>query len=102
MNIEKQPYSELIDTIGSLLQQGRQQAAQSVNTILVQTYWFIGQHIVEFEQEGNEKAEYGKGLSRSNIFQILQIYEVFFKIRMLCEVSRLRSYSNEQQTKVLE
>ena len=42
MNIEKQPYSELIDKIGSLLQQGRQQAVQSVNTILVQTYWHIG------------------------------------------------------------
>ena len=52
MNPEKQQYSILIDTIGSLLQQGRQQAAQSVNTILVQTYWTIGQHIVEFEQDG--------------------------------------------------
>jgi hypothetical protein len=67
-----------------LLQQGRQQAVQSVNTILVQTYWHIGQHIVEFEQKGNERAEYGsqlferlskdltqsygKGFSRSNLF----------------------------------
>ena len=99
MNIEKQPYSELIDKIGSLLQQGRQQAVQSVNTILVQTYWHIGQHIVEFEQKGNEKAEYGsqlldtlskdltqsygKGFSRSNIFQIRQFYVKFQNIQTL-------------------
>lgn len=99
MNLEKQPYSELIDKIGSLLQQGRQQAAQSVNTILVQTYWHIGQHIVEFEQKGNQKAEYGsqlldtlskdltqsygKGFSRSNIFQIRQFYVKFQNIQTL-------------------
>jgi predicted nuclease of restriction endonuclease-like (RecB) superfamily len=93
MNLEKQPYSELIDKIGSLLQQGRQQAAQSVNTILVQTYWYIGQHIVEFEQNGNEKAEYGsqlferlskdltiaygKGFGRSNLLYMRKLYLSF-------------------------
>lgn len=93
MTPEKQPYSELIDTIGSLLQQGRQQAAQSVNTILVQTYWVIGQHIVEFEQKGNEKVEYGsqlferlskdltfeygKGFSRSNLLYMRKLYLLF-------------------------
>lgn len=93
MNLEKQPYSELIDKIGGLLQQGRQQAAQSVNTILVQTYWYIGQHIVEFEQKGNEKAEYGsqlferlskdltiaygKGFGRSNLLYMRKLYLSF-------------------------
>ena len=51
MEIEKQTYNQLIKEIGSLLQQGRQQAVQSVNSILVQTYWHIGKHIVEFEQK---------------------------------------------------
>jgi predicted nuclease of restriction endonuclease-like (RecB) superfamily len=99
MNIEKQSYTDLIDIIGGLLQQGRQRAVQSVNTILVQTYWHIGQHIVEFEQKGNEKSEYGsqlldnlskdltlsygKGFSRSNIFQIRQFYTKFQKIQTL-------------------
>lgn len=97
MNIEKQTYTELITQIGSLLQQGRKQAIQSVNTILVQTYWAIGQHIVEFEQKGSERAEYGsqlldnlskdltitygKGFSRSNIFQIRQFYIRFQNIQ---------------------
>lgn len=90
---EKQPYSNLIETIGGLLQQGRQQAAQAVNTILVQTYWTIGQHIVEFEQDGNEKAEYGsqlferlskdltmaygKGFGRSNLLYMRKLYLSF-------------------------
>jgi predicted nuclease of restriction endonuclease-like (RecB) superfamily len=93
MNVEKEPYQKLITEIGSLLQDGRQQAAQAVNTILVQTHWYIGQHIVEFEQNGNERAEYGsqlferlskdltlaygKGFSRSNLFQIRLFYIKF-------------------------
>ena len=93
MSPEKQSYSILIDKIGSLLQQGRQQAVQSVNTILVQTYWHIGQHIVEFEQKGNEKAQYGsqlferlskdlilaygKGFSRSNLLYMRKLYLSF-------------------------
>lgn len=93
MNIDKEPYQQLIIQIGSLLQSGRQQAAQAVNTILVKTYWLIGQHIVEFEQKGNEKAEYGtqlferlskdltqaygKGFGRSNLFQIRLFYIKF-------------------------
>lgn len=93
MNIDKAPYEQLITQIGSLLQNGRQQALQAVNSILVKTYWLIGQHIVEFEQKGNEKAEYGtqlferlsrdltqaygKGFGRSNLFQIRLFYIKF-------------------------
>ncbi|EQB90471.1 hypothetical protein C874_15845 [Elizabethkingia anophelis 502] len=62
MDLEQSKYSSLINEIGSLLQKGREQATQSVNTILVQTYWLVGKHIVEFEQGGKEKAEYGSFL----------------------------------------
>jgi predicted nuclease of restriction endonuclease-like (RecB) superfamily len=37
-------------------------ANQAVNVQLLETYWRIGQHIVEFEQDGNERAAYGKAL----------------------------------------
>lgn len=93
MNIEKAPYNQLITQIGNLLQTGRQQAVQAVNTVLVQTYWLIGQHIVEFEQKGNERAEYGsqlferlskdltllygKGFSRSNLLYMRKLYQSF-------------------------
>ncbi len=86
-------YSGLLQGIGQLLHSARQQAAQTVNTLLVQTYWHIGQHIVEFEQGGNEKADYGsglldrlskdltalhgKGFSRSNVFYMRKLYLSF-------------------------
>jgi hypothetical protein len=52
-------YQQLIDRIGECLTQGQQRAFEQVNTLLVETYWQIGQYIVEFEQKGNERAEYG-------------------------------------------
>ena len=93
MNLEKAPYDQLITQIGILLHSGRQQAVQAVNTVLVQTYWHIGQHIVEFEQKGNERAEYGtqlferlakdltllygKGFGRSNLLYMRKLYQCF-------------------------
>ncbi|MBD0367965.1 MAG: hypothetical protein ICV53_17905, partial [Flavisolibacter sp.] len=44
---ELQPYTGLVSQIGELLQNARAQAGRAVNTILVQTYWQIGKHIVE-------------------------------------------------------
>lgn len=97
MEITNTNYTLLIEHIGSLLQQGRQKAVQSVNNILVQTYWQIGRYIVEFEQNGSERAEYGsnlldklskdlsqsygKGFSRSNIFQIRLFYIKFQNVQ---------------------
>lgn len=59
----------LLTNIRELLNQGRKQVAQAVNSAMVQTYWEIGRLIVEDEQSGQARAEYGKevlqGLSRS-------------------------------------
>lgn len=55
-------YDRLVSDIGTLLNNGRRQMANAVNTAMVQTYWSIGKHIVEFEQKGNERAEYGSNL----------------------------------------
>lgn len=90
MNLDNRTYSSLLQEIGSLLKTGREQAAQSVNIILVQTYWQIGRYIVEFEQKGNQKAEYGstlldrlskdlttaygKGFGRSNLLYMRKLY----------------------------
>ena len=93
MNLESNKYQNLIHQIGELFQSGRQRAIQSVNTVLVQTYWEIGRYIVEFEQQGNERAEYGtqlferlskdltlqygKGFSRSNLLYMRKLYLSF-------------------------
>lgn len=54
--------SPLLHTLRGLIQQARQQALRSVDVIQVQTCWEIGRHIVEFEQNGAGRAEYGKRL----------------------------------------
>jgi predicted nuclease of restriction endonuclease-like (RecB) superfamily len=41
---------------------GQVKAVQAVNVQLLETYWQIGQHIVEFEQGGKLRADYGKAL----------------------------------------
>ena len=55
-------YEHLIIEIGDILEDGRRKSAVAVNSIIVQTYWEIGRQIIEFEQKGNKKAEYGSGL----------------------------------------
>ena len=55
----------LLNTLRDLIAQARQQATRSVNAIQVQTYWQIGQHIVEFEQGGEARAQYGKRLLKN-------------------------------------
>ena len=56
----KTSYNELANGIINLMETARRQAARSINVILTATYWEIGRRIVEFEQLGSQKAEYGK------------------------------------------
>jgi len=86
-------YEQLLVTISSAYEVGRVRAVNAVNVELVQTYWEIGQYIVEFEQAGMQKADYGKGLleqlsrdltlqlgrgfSRSNLIRFRQFYLVY-------------------------
>ncbi|MBG2710406.1 DUF1016 family protein [Proteus mirabilis] len=58
-------YLPLLSNIRKLLNQGRKKTAQAVNSIMVQTYWEIGRLIVEDEQQGNTRAEFGKGVLKS-------------------------------------
>ena len=55
-------YQGLIRRISDTYTQGQRQAVLAVNSHLIDTYWKVGQYIVEFEQKGAERAVYGKGL----------------------------------------
>jgi hypothetical protein len=55
-------YQQLLGQIAHDYQQGQVRAVQAVNTQLIETYWQVGQRIVEFEQGGKERAAYGKAL----------------------------------------
>ncbi len=60
--IKSQNYFNLITDLASLIEQGRKVAVRYVNTALVATYWLIGRRIVEYEQKGKKRAEYGEEL----------------------------------------
>ena len=55
-------YGNLVSGIGELLEAARRTTTRSVNAIMTATYWEIGRRIVEFEQQGAERAQYGRGL----------------------------------------
>ena len=53
-------FSSLVSAITQQIERARGQVRQAVNTAMVQSYWEIGRLIVEHEQQGNRRAEYGK------------------------------------------
>jgi predicted nuclease of restriction endonuclease-like (RecB) superfamily len=79
--------------VREILAQARHRALQSVNAAMVAAYWHIGREIVEEEQRGQSRAEYGerlirdlsahltaefgKGFSVSNLFLIRQFYQTY-------------------------
>lgn len=52
----------LAEKITSLVEEAKNVLSSSLNSAIVQTYWSVGKYIVEFEQKGNAKAEYGTSL----------------------------------------
>lgn len=88
-----QNYPSLITDLTSLIEQGRKAAVRYVNTALVATYWLIGRRIVEYEQKGKERAEYGerllkklsadlaprfgKGFTERNLWHMRQFYATY-------------------------
>jgi hypothetical protein len=87
---KRQTYSTLIKDLASFIEEGRKAAVRYVNTALVVTYWFIGRRVVEYEQKGKKRADYGeellvkladdltasfgKGFSKSNLFMMRAFY----------------------------
>ena len=84
-------YGRLVSEISTLLEQALRGAARSVNAILTSTYWEVGRRIVEHEQGGQSRAEYGeellvrlgndltkqhgRGFSWRNLYQMRSFYE---------------------------
>jgi len=63
--IKSKRYNKLIVQITELLRQNRQQTLIVINHKIIHTYWHIGRYIVEYEQEGKARAEYGKELFKN-------------------------------------
>jgi hypothetical protein len=60
--VHTREYGSLVGDITKLLEHSRRASARSVNAIMTATYWEIGRRIVEFEQKGEKRAEYGKAI----------------------------------------
>ena len=90
-------YVRLVSLISDVWDKAKERAAIAVNTELLEANWQTGRYIVEYEQHGKVKAEYGKqlltnlskdltklngkGYSRSNLFNMRQFYVRFPKIQ---------------------
>jgi DUF1016 N-terminal domain len=55
-------YDDLCAGVVSLLEHARRTAGRSINHVMTVTYWEIGRRIVEHEQQGSQRAEYGQRL----------------------------------------
>ena len=53
-------YQAIFGDVSRIVESARQSAARSVNAVMTAAYWMIGRHIVEFEQSGEQRADYGE------------------------------------------
>lgn len=56
---------QFVSDIKAIIDQGRRQVYASVNEAMISTYWQIGRRIVEQEQQGRGRADYGKELIKT-------------------------------------
>lgn len=79
-------YEGLFADVARVIEEARHSAVRTVNAVMTATYWLVGRRIVEAEQAGETRAEYGKeivdrlsadlterfgrGFGRSNLFQM--------------------------------
>ena len=97
--IPESEYNKLLSNIDEVWNTAKTNAALAVNTQLLDANWLTGRYIVEFEQGGNIRAEYGKqlinrlakdltvrrgrGFSRSNLIYMRKLYVCFPKSETL-------------------
>ena len=92
-------YHNLIEKIGDSYLSAKNRAISAVNTEMLIAYWEIGKHVIDFEQDGKLKAEYGsalllnlskdltlrhgRGFSRSNLNYMRLLYSKYPKCETL-------------------
>ena len=86
-------YSGLVSGVSELVDAARRASVRTVNAFMTATYWEVGRRIVEFEQGGEKRAEYGdtllerlskdltsrygRGFARPNLIRFRQFYQAF-------------------------
>lgn len=76
-------YDVLLDDIARVLEVARRSVARSVNAHMTATYWLIGKRIVEQEQKGERRAEYGEQLVKTLAVDLTKRFGRGFSARNL-------------------
>ena len=103
--IERNTRSDFYNKVADLLKEARRSVVQTVNKTMVYTYFEIGRMIVDEEQNGKERAEYGKqilkelskrltsefgkGFSVTNLQQMKNFYRIYGKQQTLSAKSEI-------------
>ena len=80
---EIQDIQSLYNEVREIIASARQNATRSVDFCRVQMYWNIGKRILETEQEGKERAEYGSYLLKNLAKKLEPEYGTGFSYRQL-------------------
>ena len=93
------PYQSVFGDVSKIIDAARESAVRSVNSAMAAAYWLIGRRIVESEQSGEDRAEYGaalierlaedltvrfgRGFSLQNIYNMRLFYLSYQPVRIL-------------------
>ena len=80
--------NELYEQICNILLTSRNKAYTAVNETMVQAYWLIGKTIVEDEQNGNQRAEYGKETLHFLSSKLTEEFGRGFSVRTLQQLKK--------------
>ena len=98
IKIPKLKYNLLIKNIGNSINTARQIASKTVNIELVKANWEIGRHIIQFEQQGEQRAEYGSALLTKLSSDLQKFYGKGFGRRNLSDMRRFYLIYSKWQT----
>ena len=84
--------ADIIADIKQIIEQAKMQAYSSINTLMIQSNWLVGRRIVEEEQGGAARAEYGKALLKNLATELMPIYGNSYSARRLQDYRQFYLY----------
>lgn len=76
--------STIVQDIRTIIDEGRRQTYAAVNVAMISTYWNVGRRIVEEEQHGEERAEYGEYIAHKVADALSEEYGNTYNYRNIC------------------
>ena len=83
MTHELTHYQSVIDDVKNIISSGMERAYNATSREMVLTYWNVGRRIVEQEQKGNQRAEYGTAMMDALAAELTKEYGKSYSKRNL-------------------